>query len=84
MPDRTGAHHAKKLLKRLCLRNGRKGVDGSQQGHARPREKPDYTIIPKELEPDEVIIETDVPEELKGSAQKDDMVGTASVCFIRP
>ena len=47
-------------------------------------EKNLITIIPKELEPDEVIIEPDVPEQLKAPLKKDDVVGTASVYFIDP
>lgn len=42
------------------------------------------TILPKELEPDSIVVETDVPESLEAPLKTDQVVGTASVYYVDP
>lgn len=41
-------------------------------------------ILPKDLPPDNLVIETDVPEELEAPLKRDQVVGSASVFYIDP
>ena len=42
------------------------------------------TIMPSDLSPENVVVETDVKENLKAPLKKDDVVGTASVYYVDP
>ena len=42
------------------------------------------TIMPSNLSPENVVVETDVKEDLKAPLNKDDVVGTASVYYVDP